>query len=290
MANMKAPLTAGDFAELYDRFQTSLSRYDCGQYCAPLNGGEPVCCSTQNAIPIVQKGEWELLRSRTDLWHRFKPYDRNSREILASLSEDCLAIACKGARHCERENRTLACRAFPFSPYISRDGVFIGLSYYWIFADRCWVISNLQIVEQAFIDEFCTAYDTLFAKDPEEWTVFKEQSTNQRRIFSRKHKPFPVLMRDGTLKKEMPHGRGLRPAGFAEFRPHANFRFSPRPDRPPAKERPASSAEGRHAALTEDPPLRHIEETGGQGGFSGSIAAPEVSDGGVAQLVRAAES
>ena len=39
-----------DYAVLYDRFKASVSRYDCGKYCAPLNNGEPVCCTT--SLPL----------------------------------------------------------------------------------------------------------------------------------------------------------------------------------------------------------------------------------------------
>ena len=57
-------MTAKDFGVVFDRFQSTVSRYDCGRFCAPLNNGEPVCCSTDNAIPIVDKTEFELLKGR----------------------------------------------------------------------------------------------------------------------------------------------------------------------------------------------------------------------------------
>ena len=44
-----------DFREIYEGFQSPLSRFDCGKHCAPLNGGEPVCCTTRHAIPVVHK-------------------------------------------------------------------------------------------------------------------------------------------------------------------------------------------------------------------------------------------
>ena len=52
-AMAKATLKPADFASLYDGFTAPVSRFDCGRKCAPLNGGEPVCCSTQNAVPVV---------------------------------------------------------------------------------------------------------------------------------------------------------------------------------------------------------------------------------------------
>ena len=145
----KATITPADFATLYDGFTAPVSRFDCGRKCAPLNGGEPVCCSTQNAVPVVHKVEFDLLKTRTDLWSKFKPYDYATRQIVAELTSDCMAIHCKGARHCERDNRTIACRGFPFYPYLTRERQFVGIGTYWVFEDRCWMMSNLEIVDRA---------------------------------------------------------------------------------------------------------------------------------------------
>ena len=170
----KASIKSADFASLYETFTAPVSRFDCGRKCAPLNGGEPVCCSTQNAVPVVHKVEFNLLRSRTDLWSKFKPYDYATREIVADLTPDCTAIHCKGARHCERENRTIACRGFPFFPYLTRQREFVGIGTYWVFADRCWMMSNLEIVDRAFVEQFIATYEALFVKRSEERRVGKE--------------------------------------------------------------------------------------------------------------------
>ena len=64
--------TAKDYAEVYRRLQAPISRrYDCGKKCAPHNGGVPVCCDIENAIPIVERSEWALLKQRFDLWKTF---------------------------------------------------------------------------------------------------------------------------------------------------------------------------------------------------------------------------
>jgi hypothetical protein len=213
-----------DFRQIYDAFQAPVSRYDCGRHCAPLNGGEPVCCSTRNAIPVVQKAEWRLLKSRTDMWRPFKPYDAASRRIVKELSSDCAAIECRGARHCERDNRSLACRAFPFCPYITREGAFIGLATYWIFEDHCWVISNMAVVDPAFVREFVAGYELLFEKDPEEFKTFRDYSATMRRTFSRKKRAIPLIGRDGGYLKVLPHGRGIVPVDPAKLPKHGPYR------------------------------------------------------------------
>lgn len=89
----KSKIKPADFATLYEGFNAPVSRFDCGRKCAPLNDGEPVCCSTQNAVPVVHKVEFDLLKTRTDLWSKFKPYDYSTRQIVAELTSDCMAAS-----------------------------------------------------------------------------------------------------------------------------------------------------------------------------------------------------
>jgi hypothetical protein len=221
------------FRELYDGFQAPISRFECGSKCAPHNNGEPVCCSTQHAVPVVDKAEWRLLRSRSELWHRFKPYDAATRQIAAELPTTCMAVECKGARHCERENRSLSCRAFPFFPYIDRAGTFIGLSYYWIFEDRCWVISNLQIVDRGFIDEFVATYEKLMAEDRQEFEGFRDHSLSMRRVFSRWNRAIPLIGRDAQYYKVMPRSGRVLAADPLTFPTHGPYKQK-RSERPAA--------------------------------------------------------
>ena len=197
-----------DFAAVYDKFKATVSRFDCGRFCAPLNNGEPVCCSTQHAVPVVDKAEFTLLQSRTDLWHVFKPYDAPTRQIVSELHKSCMAIECKGARHCERDNRSIACRAFPFYPYLTRAGEFVGLGTYWTYEDRCWLISNMKVVEREFVAEFVAAYEYIFARDPDEYTTMKAHSACHRRVFTRRGEPIPLIGRRGGFLQVLPGSGG----------------------------------------------------------------------------------
>lgn len=210
-ADLDGGMSAADFGRVFDRFTASVSRFDCGRFCSPLNNGEPVCCSTDNAIPIVEKTEFELLRGRTDLWHLYKPTDAVSRQIVKELHQSCTAIECKGARFCERDNRTMACRAFPFYPYFTREGVLVGLATYWGFEDRCWLISNMQVVERDFVQEFIAAYEYIFARDPEELKSMKSQSAYHRRTFSRRNEAIALIGRDGGFFKVLPRSGRIVP-------------------------------------------------------------------------------
>ena len=219
----KSKISPTDFANLYDGFNASVSRFDCGRKCAPLNDGEPVCCSTQNAVPVVHKVEWELLKTRTDLWSKFKPYDYSTRMIVEELTSDCMAIHCKGARHCERDNRSLSCRAFPFFPYLTREDAFVGLACFWGFEDRCWVQSNLQIVDRRYVRQFVAAYELLFAFDPEERRANWEESVSARAVFARWNRPMPLIGRDGEFLLVEPRTHRIRPSHWREYKRHENF-------------------------------------------------------------------
>jgi hypothetical protein len=220
----KYKISPDDFAQLYDGFNAPVSRFDCGRKCAPLNGGEPVCCSTQNAVPVVHKVEFELLKTRTDLWTKFKPYDYSTREIVAELTSDCTAIACKGARHCERDQRTIACRGFPFFPYITREREFVGLGTYWVFEDRCWMMSNLEVVDQKYIEEFVATYEALFIKDPGEFKTYVDFSAAARRVFSRWKRDISLLGRDGGLLVVEPSTGAIRPGRKKDYPKVGPFR------------------------------------------------------------------
>jgi hypothetical protein len=219
----KASIKSADFASLYETFTAPVSRFDCGRKCAPLNGGEPVCCSTQNAVPVVHKAEFNLLRSRTDLWSKFKAYDYATREIVAELTPDCTAIHCKGARHCERDNRTIACRGFPFFPYLTRDKEFVGIGIYWVFEDRCWMMSNLELVDRPFVEQFIATYEALFVKDASEFKTYVDFSASARRVFSRWKRDIHLLGRQGELLIVEPSSGDIRPGRRSDFPKAAPF-------------------------------------------------------------------
>ena len=224
MANRPAAVRPEHYKRIYELLQAPVAKYDCGKKCAPLNNGEPVCCSTQNAVPVMHKQEYALLKTRTDLWHNFKPYDAATRKIVKDLHGSCQAVECKGVQHCERDNRSLACRAFPFFPYFTKEKEFIGLTTYWTFEDRCWMMSNMQLVEPDYVLEFVAAYEYLFTVDHREYETFVDWSAVMRRVFSRQGKDIPIIKRDGTgYMVEKPHGAGRKDIPAAKLPKYAPF-------------------------------------------------------------------
>ena len=223
-ATKKKGMQPADYAKLFDKFTANISKYDCGKYCAALNGGQPVCCTTEHAIPIVDKTEFTLLKSRTDLWFPYVVKDAQARKLLSDLHKTTCAIECKGAAFCERENRTLACRTFPFYPYITRENEVVGMATYWTFEDRCWLMSNFQVVERKFIREFMEAFQYVFDRDELEWESMRNNSAHHRRQFSKQNRIIPLIGKEGGFFKVMPYSGEVRPAKIEEFKKIGPYR------------------------------------------------------------------
>ena len=157
------------FKELYEMFSSPLSELDCGQKCGPYNDyGVPVCCDINLVIPAAYEEEWAYLQTGTDLWVPWQGANREEQDhMIDRLQGGQVLLQCLGYKDCQRQFRSITCRAFPFYPYLSSSGDFIGMAYYRDFRDDCWIISNLEIVSPEYKMEFQTAYQELFEIYPE---------------------------------------------------------------------------------------------------------------------------
>jgi len=197
------PLNRAGFANLFAQFHSPITETDCGKKCAPYNEyGVPFCCDTNHTIPSAYNLEWEYLHSATNLWHLWKGQnDDETRRLQSITPQGNLLIACQGHEYCQRGFRSITCRSFPFFPYISEEDRFIGLSYYWEYEDRCWVISNLDKVREEYRQEYIAAYEVILERFPAEWDVFRYQSEEMRHIFAQFRRSITLLHRDGKNYK-----------------------------------------------------------------------------------------
>jgi hypothetical protein len=208
-----------DFEELYERFQPPIARVDCGMKCAPYNDyGVPFCCDTAHAVPAAYQAEWVYLQEHTNLWHLWVDADPEETERLRSQAPDGqVLIECLGYEYCQRDYRSITCRAFPFFPYVTLESEFLGMTYYWQYQDRCWVISHLEEVTPRFRESFATAYEALFRWYPEELENFRYQSIVMRRVFGRRKAAIPLLHRDGYDYQVNPRNGELARVNAKEF-------------------------------------------------------------------------
>ena len=224
-----------NFAAVYAGFQAPVAALNCGDRCAPYNeGGVPFCCDPRHAVPTLYNEEWEYVKENTGLW---RPWEGSTPEETQALQDQTpngqVLAACLGAALCQRGYRSLTCRAFPFFPYLTREGEFLGMSYYWTFEDRCWVISNLQAVSLEYRSQFIATYDRLFEDMPEERENFRYHSTVMRRIFGRRRRSIRLLHRNGKTYKVTPRSGRLRrvdPHDLPKFGPYQVMAELPFPD------------------------------------------------------------
>ena len=230
-----SPIELWDFSDLYAGFHSPITALDCGQKCAPYNeNGVPFCCDTRHAVPTAYRQEWDYLQTHTDLWHKWQAEHPNeTARLQAQTPLNQVLIECQGYLLCQRTFRSFTCRAFPFFPYIDQNDCFIGISYYWDYEDRCWVISNLQAVTSQYLAEFIHTYEFIFSTRSTEFENFRYHSQVMRRVFSRKRRAIPLLHRNGVAYKVSPRSGRLRriPAeGFPRFGPYALAARLPFPD------------------------------------------------------------
>jgi hypothetical protein len=224
-----------NYKEFYKYFDTPITPVDCGEKCAPYNEyGVPFCCDTKHAVPTAYDDEWEYLKANTKLWHI---WENPEREETIHLKDETpieqVLLECLGHHQCQRGYRTITCRAFPFYPYITLEGNFIGLSYYWQYEDRCWIISNLGMVTKSYLEEFVDVYNKLFDTYPNELANFRYHSITMRRVFGRQKRSIPLLHQNGHAYKITPRNGRLRkidPASFSKYGPYEIADLMPFPD------------------------------------------------------------
>ncbi|MCX6079531.1 MAG: hypothetical protein NTW32_08380 [Chloroflexi bacterium] len=189
---------------LYNGFDSTVTRLDCGQKCAVHNpNGKPFCCDICQAIPAAYQAEWATLESDTNLWHTWRGNECEHTQqdehdtLLAETPDDMLLLACLGPSLCQRSFRILSCRQFPFFPYVTSDYRFIGLAYDWEFEKTCWVISNLDAVTETYRQQFIDTHEQLFAFSQEIFESYQIHSERMRAHYANEHRRIPLLHRNG---------------------------------------------------------------------------------------------
>lgn len=214
-----ADFTPDDLRAIYDNFDSPIAALDCGEKCAPHNSsGKPFCCDICHAVPAAYTSEWDYLSGATDLWHRYQadecasPPDPEPADPVTdeNLPPGMIPLACLGPDLCQRPNRVLSCRAFPFFPYISSDGRILGLSIEWEFESVCWVISNLAQVTEEYRASFLHTFDHLLALFDDIFQNYAYHSERMRAYYAAQKRRFPLLHRNGHAYLVSPASERMR--------------------------------------------------------------------------------
>jgi hypothetical protein len=196
--SQKVPFTGLQKDEVtyyYSLLNEELTDYDCGHLCKDDNGGYPFCCLVENAVPILYKQEFELLRSRTNLWSVWKPQTEEDKQTKKDYEGgDTIFCKCKGVEFCERENRSISCRTFPLEPYIDKRKVMVGLVFMKEFMHGCPLTKKPKDIRQEFIDSHFIFWEKLLLRNHEEFEMYWKSSKGYRISRSKTKKKFQVFL------------------------------------------------------------------------------------------------
>lgn len=208
-------LTAVEIRRLYAGFERPITKIDCGEKCAPHNpSGKPFCCDICEAVPAAYQSEWATIQLASKLWHPYRGDEcpsQNEPLNADELPESMIPLACLGAQACERENRLISCRQFPFFPYITADYEFLGLAYDPEFEEKCWVISHLDQVSDAYREEFIRTFDEILALFQDEFESYALQSEELRDARANEQRDIFIILRGGGLVRIDPLEGGITP-------------------------------------------------------------------------------
>lgn len=191
---MNSVFTEKELQHYYDLLDESLTPYDCGKLCSPSNGGEPFCCSVENAVPMLYREEFRYLKHRTQLWDRWQPKTaRDKKQKKEDESPILIFCECKGVAHCERPNRSVGCRTFPLEPYLDAEGNLIGLIFMREFKGKCPLISRLKDIKQSAIDKQYEFWKLMLAKKSDELELYISTSKGWRISAAKRGVKLPIL-------------------------------------------------------------------------------------------------
>lgn len=192
---MNATFTEAELNEYYALLDDSLTAYDCGKLCSPKNGGEPFCCTVENAVPMLYREEFAYLSKRTELWHRWKPTSAvDKKQKKEDETKILIFCECKGVAHCERSNRSVGCRTFPLEPYFNSAGDFVGLIFMKEFRKTCPLMGRLGDIRQHVIDNQYKFWEKIMAKKSDELELYISSSKGWRISATKRKVKLPILV------------------------------------------------------------------------------------------------
>jgi hypothetical protein len=178
-------------------------------------------------IPSAYQDEWDYLREESKLWRPWRGTTQIEAEKLnEDLQDGQVLIQCLGYKDCQRDFRTITCRAFPFYPYLTSSEEFIALAYYQDFRKECWIINNLGVVSLQYKQEFHTVYKRLFDLFPETKTAYLDFSSFMRQNSANNKEDLVALGFAGELFLIDPTTEEVRSGQYSELEAYGPFKIA----------------------------------------------------------------
>lgn len=177
-------ISEAELERFYRLMSVRMVGFDCGQLCAPGNGGVPCCCEPGHAVPILYRDEYRWHKRQSRFWRKFKVRSRADRELKESLHKSYVPAACRGSAECQRTRRALVCRTFPFEPHLDDDGNVVGITYQYEHAHFCPLVGKPKSTfNPLYIRNSVRLWQELLALLPEEKAMYVKESRKLRRKF-----------------------------------------------------------------------------------------------------------
>lgn len=168
---------------LYKLMEVPMTEFDCGQLCVTEENGVPPCCDALKTVPVLFKSEYEWHRKRNDFWRQMNeddPVYNTFCELIDADDYEQFAI-CPGVEGCDRDQRSLVCRTYPFEPYIDEDGRLKGITFNYDEEEVCPLVSKLDLdLNGDYITNSLIYWDFIFKRFPDQFDIYYESSQQLR--------------------------------------------------------------------------------------------------------------
>ena len=191
---MKTRITEKQLRRFHRLLSVKMIDFNCGELCAPKNGGVPICCENDYVVPILFHEEFKWQRNNGKFWKRMSPKNRTIRKFIDESESYYVYSQCPGPEGCIRSKRSFTCMTFPFEPHVSRNGDILGLVYVNGDKSTCSLIGRpRKTYNPVYIANALKFWKELFALYPEEQELYIQESRKRENRKKRQRKRFSIF-------------------------------------------------------------------------------------------------
>lgn len=198
---MKKRLTERHLRRFYRLLSLPMTGFDCGELCAPGNGGKPYCCDGQLIAPVLFREELAWHRTRDNFWKKMPVRSRSDRKMVDELSPSNVYAECPGPQKCIRSKRSLVCMTYPFEPHVDRDGKILGLVFIHEGSKDCPLVRKpFKIYNPDYIANAIQFWQELTDLLPDEKELYKGESRKRERRAKRRGDTVRIITVDKGVR------------------------------------------------------------------------------------------
>ncbi|MCX6113527.1 MAG: hypothetical protein NTY22_09685 [Proteobacteria bacterium] len=151
-------------------------------------------------IPVLYTSEYEYISARCKLWKKFIPDSKSDMHLMDDCGYDDIMAVCRGHKNCDRKYRSFVCRTFPFYPFISENGIFMGMTYNYDFEGKCNIVNNHSVINKEYIKRFIEAWNYMFSIDEMEFEAHYNLCRDIEKKRKRERKPLHIINLEGVTQ------------------------------------------------------------------------------------------